>query len=67
MLLWLRFAKEVIRIVQLSFRYLVQFDLEEEDVWRAVLRWAKHQANVEAPSEDWTEYERESVCKVRNT
>ncbi|XP_028392962.1 kelch repeat and BTB domain-containing protein 12-like isoform X2 [Dendronephthya gigantea] len=40
-----------------------KFDLEEEDVWRAVLTWAKHQANVETPLEDCTEYEREDVCK----
>lgn len=36
--------------------------LEEEDVWRAVLRWAKHQAGVTQPTAHWTEEERARIC-----
>ncbi|XP_026480146.1 uncharacterized protein LOC113386590 [Ctenocephalides felis] len=37
--------------------------LEEEDVWRAVLAWAKHQAGVTQPTAHWAEEERARVCQ----
>ncbi|XP_011637836.1 serine-enriched protein isoform X2 [Pogonomyrmex barbatus] len=37
--------------------------LEEEDVWRAVLNWAKYQAGVTQPTQHWTEEERMRVCQ----
>ncbi|XP_076173376.1 BTB/POZ domain-containing protein 9 isoform X1 [Ptiloglossa arizonensis] len=37
--------------------------LEEEDVWRAVLNWAKYQAGVTQPTQHWTEEERLRVCQ----
>ncbi|XP_058808235.1 kelch-like protein 17 [Phymastichus coffea] len=37
--------------------------LEEEDVWRAVLNWAKYQAGVTQPTQHWTEEERARVCQ----
>lgn len=37
--------------------------LEEEDVWRAVLSWAKYQAGVTQPTQHWTEEERLRVCQ----
>lgn len=37
--------------------------LEEEDVWRAVLNWAKYQAGVTQPTAHWTEEERARVCQ----
>jgi hypothetical protein len=37
--------------------------LEEEDVWRAVLAWSKHQGGVTQPLAHWTEEERVRVCK----
>ncbi|XP_075226146.1 serine-enriched protein [Lycorma delicatula] len=37
--------------------------LEEEDVWRAVLSWAKYQAGVTQPTAHWTEEERARVCQ----
>ena len=37
--------------------------LEEEDVWRAVLNWAKYQAGVTQPTQHWTEEERSRVCQ----
>ena len=37
------------------------FALEEEDVWRAVLNWAKYQAGVTQPTAHWTEEERVRV------
>lgn len=41
-----------------------QFCLEEEDVWRCVLAWAKHKAGVTQPSSGrWTEEERTRVCQ----
>ncbi|CAG0916691.1 unnamed protein product [Notodromas monacha] len=39
-----------------------QFALEEEEVWRAVLAWAKTQASVNAATSAWTEEERQKVC-----
>ncbi|XP_035789422.1 uncharacterized protein LOC118465356 [Anopheles albimanus] len=36
--------------------------LEEEDVWRCVLAWAKNQAGVTQPTAHWTEEERGRVC-----
>ncbi|CAG0881812.1 unnamed protein product [Darwinula stevensoni] len=36
--------------------------LEEEEVWRAVLSWSKHQAKVTQPTAHWTEEERSHVC-----
>lgn len=36
--------------------------LDEEDVWRAVLSWAKHQAGVTQPTAHWSEEERQRVC-----
>lgn len=37
--------------------------LEEEDVWRAVLSWAKYQAGVSKPTQHWSEEERARVCQ----
>lgn len=37
--------------------------LEEEDVWRCVLAWAKNQAGVTQPTAHWTEEERQRVCQ----
>lgn len=37
--------------------------LEEEDVWRSVLNWAKFQAKVSQPTVNWTEEERVKVCQ----
>lgn len=37
--------------------------LEEEDVWRAVLNWAKYQAGVTQPTAHWAEEERVRVCQ----
>ncbi|RWS31696.1 uncharacterized protein B4U80_01927 [Leptotrombidium deliense] len=37
--------------------------LEEEDVWRAVLNWAKHNTGVMQPTAHWTEEERTRVCQ----
>uniref|UniRef100_A0A1B0GLH5 BACK domain-containing protein n=1 Tax=Lutzomyia longipalpis TaxID=7200 RepID=A0A1B0GLH5_LUTLO len=39
------------------------FCLEEEDVWRCVLAWAKNQAGVTQPTAHWTEEERVRVCQ----
>ncbi|XP_052562986.1 uncharacterized protein LOC120429849 [Culex pipiens pallens] len=40
-----------------------QLGLEEEDVWRCVLAWAKNQAGVTQPTAHWTEEERQRVCQ----
>jgi hypothetical protein len=42
---------------------LPQLALEEEDVWRAVLSWAKYQAGVTQPTAHWAEEERVRVCQ----
>lgn len=42
---------------------LLQLALEEEDVWRAVLSWAKYQAGVTQPTAHWAEEERVRVCQ----
>ncbi|XP_053606682.1 uncharacterized protein LOC128673097 [Plodia interpunctella] len=36
--------------------------LEEEEVWRCALAWAKQRAGVTQPSPHWTEEERARVC-----
>lgn len=41
----------------------MQFCLEEEDVWRCVLAWAKNHAGVTQPTAHWTEEERARVCQ----
>lgn len=41
--------------------------LEEEDVWRAVLNWAKYQAGVTQPTAHWTEEEKARVCHHLST
>lgn len=42
------------------------FALEEEDVWRCVLNWAKYQAGVTQPTAHWTEEERVRVGQHLN-
>lgn len=37
--------------------------MEEEDVWRCVLAWAKNHAGVTQPTAHWTEEERARVCQ----
>ena len=39
-----------------------QLALDEESVWRAVLSWAKHGANVSRPTAQWSEEDRSRVC-----
>lgn len=41
----------------------MQLCLEEENVFRAVLEWSKHQAGVTQPIAHWNEEERQRVCK----
>ncbi len=45
---------------------MLQFALEEEEVWRAVLEWAKYHAGVplEKPPTVWNEHEKSLVCQV---
>lgn len=40
----------------------VQLCLEEEEVWRCVLAWAKQRAGVTQPTAHWAEEERARVC-----
>lgn len=42
------------------------FCLEEEEVWRCVLRWAQYKANVEPHVSRWNEEERKKVSKFLN-
>lgn len=43
-----------------------QFCLEEEEVWRCVLRWAQYKAGVETHVSRWSEEERKKVSKFLN-
>ena len=45
------------------YTFFHQIALEEEDVWRAILNWAKYQAGVTQPTAHWTEEERIRVCQ----
>ncbi|XP_077997903.1 kelch-like protein diablo [Glandiceps talaboti] len=65
-------AEEVVKtdsFVQLSRDSLLrliqsdQFALSEEDVWRCVLHWAKHQAGVNKPTFHWSDEDRRKVCQ----
>lgn len=51
----------------MAVKFLFQLCLEEEDVWRAVLNWAKYQAGVTQPTAHWTEEERARVCQHLST
>lgn len=42
---------------------ILQLALEEEDVWRAVVNWAKFHAGVVQRTAHWTEEERARVCQ----
>eukprot|EP00118_Oscarella_pearsei_P017547 m.174513 g.174513 ORF g.174513 m.174513 type:complete len:273 (+) comp39113_c0_seq26:235-1053(+) len=42
----------------------VSFALEEDEVWRCVLWWAKHQAGVGTPVKKWTETDRKNIRKA---
>ena len=46
---------------------VLQFALEEEEVWRAVLSWAKYQAGIslDKKTQNWNEQEKAAVCAVR--
>lgn len=39
-----------------------RFYFEEENVWRSVLHWAKHQSGVTQPTLHWSEEEKKKVC-----
>ncbi len=43
-----------------------QFCLEEEEIFRTVLRWSQYKANVESHVSRWTEDERKKVSKFLN-
>lgn len=45
-----------------NITFLLQLCLEEEEVWRCALAWAKQRAGVTQPSPHWTEEERARVC-----
>lgn len=45
------------------FVICLQLALEEEDVWRAVVNWAKFHAGVVQRTAHWTEEERARVCQ----
>jgi hypothetical protein len=47
----------------LEFGVFLQLAVEEEEVWRAVLAWAKNQAGVTQPTAHWAEEERARVCQ----
>ena len=44
--------------------FTVKFALPEDEVWRCVLTWAKHQAGVTASPKNWQELERKRVAEV---
>ncbi|KAG8188652.1 hypothetical protein JTE90_026757 [Oedothorax gibbosus] len=56
---FLNLSKEAL-IHLVSSDYLA---MEEEDVWRAVLSWAKHQSGVTQPTAHWTEEERARITQ----
>ncbi|XP_020999865.1 BTB/POZ domain-containing protein 9 [Parasteatoda tepidariorum] len=56
---FLNLSKEAL-IHLVSSDYLA---MEEEDVWRAVLAWAKHQSGVTQPTAHWTEEERARITQ----
>lgn len=50
----------------LNLYIISQLAMEEEDVWRSVLAWAKHQAGVTQPTAHWTEEERARITQVKD-
>ena len=42
-----------------------QFAVSEEELWRAVLSWAKRSSGVSKPTNQWTEKDNDKIREVR--
>ena len=47
--------------------FCIQFAVSEEELWRAVLLWAKRGSGVNKPTNQWTEEDNDKIREVRNS
>ena len=48
-----------------NFAVTIQFAVSEEDLWRAVLLWAKRNFGVNKPTRQWTEEDNNKIREVK--
>lgn len=48
-----------------AFFVTIQFAVSEEDLWRAVLLWAKRNSGVNKPTRQWTEEDNNKIREVK--
>ena len=51
-------------MTSLTFLY-IQFAVSEEELWRAVLLWAKRGSGVNKPTNQWTEDDNDKIKEVK--
>jgi hypothetical protein len=47
-----------------KFVDVIKFAVSEDDVWRAVLRWAKTNTGINKPTSQWSEEDRARINQV---
>ena len=47
------------------FSLTMQFAVSEEDLWHAVLLWAKRNSGVNKPTNQWTEEDNNKIREVK--
>ena len=48
-----------------TFSLAMQFAVSEEDLWHAVLLWAKRNSSVNKPTHQWTEEDNNKIREVK--
>ena len=48
-----------------TFFVTIQFAVSEEELWRAVLLWAKRNSGVNKPTRQWTEEDNNKIREVK--
>ena len=51
--------------MNLLYFLTTQFAVSEEELWRAVLSWAKRSSGVSKPTNQWTEKDNDKIREVR--
>ena len=54
-------------LLLLLLLFCIQFAVSEEELWRAVLLWAKRGSGVNKPTNQWTEEDNDKIREVRNS
>ena len=51
--------------MSLLYFLTTQFAVSEEELWRAVLSWAKRSSGVRKPTNQWTDEDNDKIREVR--